>query len=116
MQETFQKEFLGIRKRLLDNAEVSTDVLAGRYWLERVLREMTFICAAEQNASIMRTFQAKVLRSHEFDSLRTTLEEHLYYKLRTEWKLDTSFSQALEHLLWAKLFGRLDLLRVKRLY
>ena len=65
MNATFQKKFLGIR----------------RGWLERLLRELTFLSSTEQSASAIIKTQRELLKGNKSLAVRSSLEELLYYPI-----------------------------------
>ena len=89
MNTTFQKKYLGIR----------------RQWLERLLRELTFLSSVEQSASVTAKIQKELLRGDKSLAVRSSLEELLYFRLRTEWKDRSEFTALLEQMQTAEAFG-----------
>ena len=81
MPKDFQEHYLGIR----------------RYWLEKLLRALTYISSIDQDASIILHFQIRLF--HEKRSLVTSaLEELLYFRLRQGWTDQANLSWILEQL------------------
>ena len=89
MNETFQQRYLGIK----------------RYWLERLLRELTHLSAVEQHASIIVKTQAQLCNDREYIAILSSIEELLYFRLVKEWSERSSFTSLLEQLQLAKAFG-----------
>ena len=85
MLKYFQQQYLGIR----------------RYWLERLLRALTYISSINQDASIILHFQTRLFR--EKRSLVTSaIEELLYFRLRQGWTDQVNLSWILEQLQYAQ--------------
>lgn len=90
MNTTFQVKYLGIR----------------RHWLERLLRELTFLSSTEQSASAIVKTQKELLRGNKSLVVRSSLEGLLYYRLRREeWKERSEFTALLEQMQIAEAFG-----------
>ena len=85
MPKDYQQKYLGIR----------------RYWLERLVRALTYISSIEQDASIILHFHSRLF--HEKRSVLTSaLEELLYFRLREDWINQVSFSWLLEQMRFAQ--------------
>ena len=89
MGTTFQEKYLGIR----------------RHWLERLLRELTFLSATEQSASAIVKAQEDLLRGNKSFIVRSSLEGLLYFRLGSEWKERSDFTSLLEQMQIAEAFG-----------
>ena len=89
MNETFQDKYLGIK----------------RHWLERLLRELTYLSAVEQDASTIKTTQAKLSNEKKYISIFSFLEELLYFRIGREWSTRSDFSSLVEQMQLAKKFG-----------
>ena len=89
MNATFQQKYLGIR----------------RHWLERLLREMTFVSSTEQSASAVIKTQRELSQGDKSLAVRSSLEGLLYYRLRVEWKERSEFTALLEQMQMAEAFG-----------
>ena len=89
MSSTFQSKYLSIR----------------RHWLERLLRELTFVTSTEQSTSAITKIQQELLRGDKSLTVRSSLEGLLYFRLRTEWKDRSDFSALLEQMQAAEAFG-----------
>ena len=86
MPKHFQQQYLGMR----------------RYWLERLLRVLTYISSINQDASIILHFQTQLFR--EKRSLVTSgVEELLYFRLRQGWTDQVNLSWLLEQLQFAQI-------------
>ena len=86
MPKDFQQQYLGIR----------------RYWLERLLRALTYISSIDQDTSTILHFQTRLFR--EKRSLVTSaLEELLYFRLRQGWTDQANLSWILEQLHFAQM-------------
>ncbi|KAL9124703.1 MAG: hypothetical protein Q9217_005994 [Psora testacea] len=78
-----------------------------RYWLERLLRELTFVSPFEQDAYVIRLMQVKLVDDHHVSIVKSSLEDLLYHRLGRDWnKKTTSYSSLLEQVQMAKMFGR----------
>ncbi|KAL8933685.1 MAG: hypothetical protein Q9216_006254 [Gyalolechia sp. 2 TL-2023] len=80
--EEFKKRFLGIR----------------RHWQERLIREITWISAFEQDDEVLDSTMATILRGKSFASVAAGLEALLFYRLRNEWGERKEFSSLLEQM------------------
>ena len=89
MNEKFQGTYLGIK----------------RYWLERLLRELTHLSAVEQHASTIAKTQARLCYDREYIAILSSVEELLYYRLVNKWSERSSFTSLLEQMQLAKAFG-----------
>ena len=86
---TFQEKYLGIK----------------RHWLERLLRELTYLSAVEQHASTIRKTQAELCHDKKHTSILSSLEELLFLRLAREWSKRSDFTSLLEQMQLAKAFG-----------
>ncbi len=85
MPNNFQQRYLGIR----------------RYWLERLMRALTYISSIDQDASTILHFQTRLF--HEKRSVVTSaLEELLYFRLREDWINQANLSWLLEQMQFAQ--------------
>ena len=89
MNEAFQERYLGIK----------------RYWLERLLRELTHLSAVEQHASTIVKTQAKLCYDRMYIAILSSVEDLLYYRLVKYWSERSSFTSLLEQMQLAKAFG-----------
>ncbi len=89
MSTTFQQNYLGIR----------------RYWLERLLRELTFLSNTEQSAPTIAKIRTELLLGDKSLPVRSSLEGLLYFKLGTEWKDRSDFTALLEQMQISDAFG-----------
>ena len=89
MNETFLEKYLIIK----------------RYWLEQLLRELTYLSAVEQHASTIAKTQAKLCYDREYIAILSSIEELLYHRLHREWSKRSNFTSLLEQLQLAKAFG-----------
>ena len=85
MPKDFQEQYLGIR----------------RYWLERLLRALTYISSIDQDASIILHLQTRLYREKR-SGVTSALEELLYSRLRQEWTDHVNLSWILEQLQFAQ--------------
>lgn len=85
MPKDFQEQYLGIR----------------RYWLERLLRALTYISSIYQDASIILHLQTRLYREKR-SRVTSALEELLYFRLRQGWTDYVSLSWILEQLQFAQ--------------
>lgn len=88
MNVEFQERYMGIK----------------RHWLERLLRELTFLSSAEQHTSTIVEKQVKLFHNERFIAVSSFLEELLYFRLRNEWKKRSDFTSLLEQIQVAKAF------------
>ena len=87
--ETFQEKFLGIR----------------RHWLERLLRRLTYLSAAEQDTSTIRKTQTELCYEKKYIAIFSSLEELLYFRLNKEWSKRSDFTSLLEQMQLAQALG-----------
>ena len=85
MSKDFQQQYPGIR----------------RYWLERLLRALTYISSIDQDASIILHFQTRLFREKR-SVVTSGLEEFLYFRLRQGWTDQANLSWILEQLQFAQ--------------
>ena len=85
MSEDFQRRFLGIRESLLPRHSYSPSPLSsGRYWLERLVRSLTYVSPFEQDVSLLKRMRLAVHQNDDYAAIRSALENRLYYQLREE--------------------------------
>lgn len=85
MPKNFQQQYLNIR----------------RYWLERLVRALTYISSIDQDASIILHFHSRMF--HEKRSVVTSaLEELLYFRLREDSINQINLSWLLEQIQFAQ--------------
>ncbi len=89
MNDKLSEEYLGIK----------------RYWLERLLRELTYLSAVEQNASIITKTQATICHEKRYNAISSFLEDLLYYRLGKEWSERSNYTSLLEQMHFARTFG-----------
>lgn len=77
----------------------------GRRWLERFLRQLTFVSPAQQDASVISKIQAEELQREKLSAIGPCLEHLLYHRLGKEWEQRGDFSSLLEQMQLAKTFG-----------
>ena len=77
----------------------------GRRWLERFLRETTFLSPVEQSTSAITEIQGDVFRGDGYMAVRYSLEELLYFRLRNDWKNRSTFTALLEQMQLAQALG-----------
>ncbi|OCL09185.1 hypothetical protein AOQ84DRAFT_221144 [Glonium stellatum] len=92
MTEQFQERFLGTR----------------RYWLEQLLRELTYISSFEQDTSVLMKAQTELFCGNQFVVIASRLEELLFFRLRSvEWLtlvgrcVERRFFRALSHKIYS---------------
>ena len=76
-----------------------------RHWLERLLRELTYISPFEQDSQRISEIQAMLFRSDKFPAIASALEGLLYHRLGKEWYERNDFSSILEQMQLAKIVG-----------
>ncbi|KAI9889599.1 MAG: hypothetical protein M1814_005106 [Vezdaea aestivalis] len=98
MDEIFQSQFTGMR----------------RSWLEKLLRECTFISSLENSSQAISKFKSKILHARQhplqdkrFLALLADLEQLLFHKLGKEWKDRSDISSLLEQVQISYLFGNM---------
>lgn len=89
MNKTFQEKYLGIK----------------RHWLERLLRELTYLSSVEQHASAIMRTQVGLFHEKGFIAIASFLEDLLYFRLGNEWRQRSDFTSLLEQIQLAKAFG-----------
>ena len=88
MNGTFQKNYLGLK----------------RYWLERLLREITHLSAVEQDALVIEETLAELCAAQQHTAISSSVEELLYFRLVQEWKKRSDFASLLEQMQQAQAF------------
>ena len=79
---------------------------SGRYWLERLLRELTFVSPFEQDSSVVRSMQIKLVGDPQVSIVGSSLEDLLYHRLRRDWmEKPSTYSSLVEQVQMAKMFG-----------
>lgn len=76
-----------------------------RYWLERLLRELTHLSSVEQHTSAIIRVQAELSCNKRFIATSSYLQDLLYFRLRNEWKQSSDFTSLLERMQLAEAFG-----------
>lgn len=76
-----------------------------RYWLERLLRELTHLSSFEQHTSAIMKTQAELLHEKGFTAISSYLEDLLYFRLGKEWNKRSNFTSLLEQMQLSKIFG-----------
>ena len=79
--------------------------LAERHWLERLLRQLSYLSAVEQDASAIKKTQTELFSGKKSIDVSSSLEELLYYRLKNEWTKRSSFSSLVEQMNLAQAFG-----------
>ncbi len=77
---------------------------AGRHWLERLLRTLTYVSSLEQDAEAILKAQSRLF-SDTGTNVGSALEELLYHRLGHDWTQKASFSWVLEQLQFASQIG-----------
>lgn len=90
MPETISKVFLGAR----------------RQWLERLVAALSFVSAFEQDTVVLNEFRQKLRTEKPLRTVASTLEDHLFYRVRTDWTTHTSLGYVFEQLDIAAYLGR----------
>lgn len=74
----------------------------GRYWLERLIREMTFVASFDQASSAISMANSLLRRlDSEFISVASALEDLLFHRLGREWDERCSLSSLAEQILFS---------------
>ena len=82
MPETISKNFLGTR----------------RHWLERLVAALTFVSAFEQDTGVLKESRQKLRTEEPLRAVASTLEDHLFYRVRTDWGTHPSLGYIFEQL------------------
>ncbi|KAG8528783.1 uncharacterized protein KY384_006471 [Bacidia gigantensis] len=90
MSEAFNGSFLPIRRR----------------WLERLLRELTFVSACDQDATQVNSGWQQLLADRGLTVVKSSLEDLLYHRLGRQWASNKTYSAIHEQLQMASCFGR----------
>lgn len=86
--------------------EVSKNFLsARRYWVETLLRGLTFVSAFEQDSAVTREMSRAICVEVSLRSVLSCLEENLLYKARDEWKSQASLGYVFEQMDSASIFS-----------
>ena len=89
LDESFQEKYLKIR----------------RHWLEKLLRQTTYLSSVEQSTAAILTTQEKLLQDHRLLTVSCFIEELLYHRLRSEWERRNGFTSLMEQIQMAEIFG-----------
>ena len=76
-----------------------------RYWLERLLREITYLSAIEQHSSAIVKAQTDLRGDSKFIAISSSLESLLYHRLGNEWMRRGNFTSLLEQMQLARILG-----------
>lgn len=99
MPEVVSRSFLGTR----------------RHWLERLIAALSFVSAFEQDTSVLNAFTEKLRTVEMLRTVASTLEDHLFYRIRTDWDNQSSLGYVLEQLdLAANLSGSVKQTLIRR--
>ncbi|KAG7005395.1 UvrD-like helicase ATP-binding domain-containing protein [Physcia stellaris] len=82
MPEDVSRSFLGMR----------------RHWLERLGAGLSFVSAFEQDTSVMNAFTEKLGTEEILRTVASTLEDHLFYRVGTDWGAQPSLGYIFEQL------------------
>ena len=85
----FQEKYLGIK----------------RHWLERLLRELTYLSSVEQHTSTIMWALGELVHEKRLIAISSFLQELLYFRLANEWEQRSDFTSLLEQMQLAKAFG-----------
>ena len=89
MNDTFQGRYLSLK----------------RHWLQRLLREITYLSAVEQDALVIDETMADLLDGQQHTAISSSVEEFLYHRLFKDWKERSDFASLLEQMQQAQAFG-----------
>ena len=92
-------------RRCVNEKFLGTYMGIKRYWLERLLRELTYLSSAEQHTSAIVGAQAELFRDKRLIAISSFLEELLYFRLGKEWNQRSDFTSLLEQMQLAKALG-----------
>ncbi|KAL8798281.1 MAG: hypothetical protein Q9182_006793 [Xanthomendoza sp. 2 TL-2023] len=92
MSEQFQRTFLSIR----------------RFWLERLLRELTWVSAYDQDAAMLSDVLLRLRSDHALRIVASEVEALILYRLKNEWRDKREYSALLEQLQLATGLGILN--------
>ena len=90
MPEIISKTFLGTR----------------RYWLERLVSALTFVSALEQDTLLLNDCRQRLRTEESSRAVASTLEDHLFYRVRTEWTSRASLGYVFEQVDIAAYLGK----------
>ena len=82
MPEAISKAFLGIR----------------RYWLEMLVAALSFVSAFEKDTVVLKDYGHKLRTEESLRAVASTIEDHLFYRVRTEWSTHARLSYVFEQL------------------
>ena len=76
-----------------------------RHWLERLIAALSFVSAFEQDTLVLNEFRRKLSTEKSFRTVASILEDHLLYRVRTEWNTRASLGYIFEQLDLAAYLG-----------
>ena len=79
-------------------------IAIGRYWLERLLQDITYISPFEHDLVVIKETLTKIYNK-DHTTISVALEELMYFRLNKEWPEIGNFSWILEHVQLAQRFG-----------
>ena len=85
----FQEKYLGVK----------------RHWLERLLRELTYLSSVKQHPSAIKLTHTELLNEKRFTTVSSFLGDLLYFRLESEWEQRNNFTSLLEQMQLAKALG-----------
>ncbi|KAL8820934.1 MAG: hypothetical protein Q9223_000951 [Gallowayella weberi] len=82
------------------------DVNNGRFWLERLLREITWVSAYDQDVAMLSDVLLRLRFDHALSIVASEVEALMIYRLKNEWRDKREYSALLEQLQLATGLGR----------
>ncbi|KAL8792809.1 MAG: hypothetical protein Q9195_004622 [Heterodermia aff. obscurata] len=85
-------------RRVMPEPVSKTFLGARRHWLEKLVAALSFISAFEQDTVVLNESRQKLRTEKSLGAVAAILEDHLFYRVRTEWTTHTSLGYIFEQL------------------
>lgn len=114
MNENFQENFLKRReKNSVTSCFPQADPISGRFWLEELIRRLTYVSAIDQASSAV-TKAISILHSNQaYLTVAFGLENLLFHRIGKEWQDRSSLSSLLGQYELSLLLGNLSFLNLQ---
>ena len=108
MPKYFQEKFLGMSKSkfaICKTSRANACMLIGRYWLERLYEELTYVSSFEQDTTNLKRVTRELVTNNQHAAVAACLEEHLFYRLGKEIIPESGFSSLVEQIYFTRSLG-----------
>ena len=83
--------------------------MAGRFWLERLIKGLTYVSAMDQASSAVKTTISVLHFTPDYLTIIPSLEDLLFHRIGKEWEDRNSISSLLEQYELSVILGNLFL-------